>query len=93
MEGAERTTQGTDVRVVDVAVHVVVRDPSMHTAPYEIRKPTDTVNIASLVEDRALLEGEPASLNHFLTDRLECRVEEADRGDRVGDVVDHREAL
>jgi hypothetical protein len=24
---------------------------------------------------------------------LECGVEEADRGDRVGDVVDHREPL
>ena len=76
-----------------MAVYVVVRDPPMHTAPYEIRKPTDTVNIASLVENRALLEGEPTSLDHFFTDRLECGVEEADRGDRVGDVVDHREPL
>ena len=76
-----------------MAVHVVVRDPSMHAASYEIRKPTEAVDITGFVENGALLEREPASFDHFLADRLERGVGEADRGGRVGDVVDHREPL
>ena len=82
VKGTEGAAEGTDVRVVDVAVDVEPGDVPVHSPSDEVGQCAHRVDVFGLVEKKSVLAGEPGPFQDPVDDA--CQTLVGGGGDPVG---------
>src|ERR1700735_3464943 len=60
-ERAKPARRHTDVRRIDVPIHVEVRDIAMHALTHQIRHPADGKDVSAAIQGKTVIEAETLS--------------------------------
>ena len=74
IEGAELAAEGADVRVVEMAIDVVVRDVAVQTTAHEISERADGPDVGRLVQQHTILACEAHTTFNLVHDGSETLI-------------------